>query len=300
MKRFTKKGLAFLLFAIFYGVISVWLIILLVARYGPRKPQTTVSEDTLERFQLNAEITATPLPTQQTSPTQHLPTQTATSAPTASPTPSPTPTPEWMTYDEIDFKDQVIEALLTMNCEGEQVYLDPFLVTPYTPGIFESGAFLYNLDFSIAWEHLGFYGLWVHSGQSDTHGDLPAYPLQLYLENDAQGIRRNPDQIISHLQNCLIGSELRLRQDETLSMSEVVAAVRIPPSEVDEVSRHPMNLVPYLAENYPESGFDQMSTPGLLFYFCGRQLSGEAFNTKYSYWTQARFVIGFMPVDGDG
>ena len=94
-----------------------------------------------------------------------------------------------------------------------------------------------------------------------------------------------------------MGSTLRLRQGDTISLSRVVAAVRVPPAGVDEVSRHPMELVPYLAEHYPDSGFDQMELPGLLFYFCGRNLSGEAFNINYDYWTQSRIIIGFMPVD---
>jgi hypothetical protein len=124
---------------------------------------------------------------------------------------------------------------------------------------------------------------------------LPAYPLQLYLENDARGYRRTQDDFQQHLQACLLGAELRLRQEGTISINEVVAAVRIPPTAVDEVSRHPMDLVPYLAENFPDSGFDQMQAPGLIFYFCGRQLTAEAYNSELDYWTQSRIIIGFMP-----
>lgn len=258
----------------------------------------TISADTLERFQNTQEVNPTHTPAPLFSPTPLIPTQTVESALTLSPT--ATPTSVWMTYDGIDFRDQEIEVLLTMRCDQTQVYLDPFQVVPYSPEIIESGTFLFNLDFALAWEHLGFHGLWIHSGQSNQGGGLPAYPLQLYLENNAQGFRRNPDETFDHLQNCLIGSQMILRQGETLSTNKVVAAVRVPPSAVDEVSRHPMELVPYLAENYPDSGFEQMELPGLLFYFCGRQLSGETINTNYDYWTQSRFIIGFMPVKDDG
>lgn len=298
MKYIIEKRQAFLLIGIIFGVIGIGLTTLLVIRFGPRRPQTTISEDTLERFQDTQEIIPTQTPAPLASPTQFISTQTVESAPIPSPTPSPTPV--WMTYDGIDFRDQEIEVLFTMKCEQAQVYMNPFLVSPYSPELVESGTFLFNLDFAIAWEHLGFYGLWIHSGQSNQLGDLPAYPLQLYLENNSQRLRRNPNNLIDHLQNCLVGSQMILRQGETLSTNEVVAAVRIPPSEVDEVSRHPMELVPYLAENYPSSGFDQMELPGLLFYFCGRQLSGEAINTNYDYWTQSRFIIGFMPIEDDG
>jgi len=297
MKRLIENRSIFLWLSISLAVIGIGLIVLLVLRFGPQKPQASVAEDTLARFEPTQTQTATSTPRPE--PTTSNPTQTVETSPTASPTPSPTPTPEWMTYAGIDFRDKEIEALIIMNCGEEQVYLDPFMVTPYTPELFDSGAFYYTLDFSMAWEHLGFYGLWIHSGQSLEFGDLPAYPLQLYLENDERGYRRSPMDFNAHLQSCLVGSELRLRQGDNLSLSEVVAAVRIPPAEVDEVSRHPMDLVPYLAENYPDSGFDRMDLPGLLFYFCGRQLSGETFNTNHDYWTQSRIIIGFMPISGD-
>jgi hypothetical protein len=297
MKRLFEDRTIFLWLSIALGLIGIGIIVLLVLRFGPQKPQASVAENTLARFEPTQTQTAASTPRPE--PTSIDPTQTVESSPTPTFTPSPTPTPEWMTFDGIDFRDQEIEALISMNCGDEKVYLNPFNVTPYTPELFDSGAFYYNMDFSMAWEHLGFYGLWIHSGQSREFGDLPAYPLQLYLENDERGYRRSPLDFNAHLQSCLIGSELRLRQGDKLSLSEVVAAVRIPPAEVNEVSRHPMDLVPYLAENYPDSGFDRMELPGLLFYFCGRQLSGEAFNNDHDYWTQSRIIIGFMPISGD-
>jgi hypothetical protein len=304
MKNNSKNQSYFLTLSIILAIIGISLIILLVSMYGPKRPDTTISEDIHDRFQTTQEFLPTQTAVPTLGPTEIIPTETAEntpkSLPTHSPTPTFTPTPMWMTYDDINFSDQEIEALFTMVCDQTQIYMDPFLVRPYSPELLDSGEFNTNLNFGIAWEHLGYYGLWIHSGQSNQIGDLTAYPLQLYLENNPQGIRRNPTELFEHLQNCLIGSEMRLRQGDTLSVNRVIAAVRIPPSEVDEVSRHPMDLVPYLAENYPSTGFDQMELPGLLFYFCGRQLSGEAFNTNYSYWTQSRFIIGFMPVDGDG
>ena len=297
MKRLIENNSIFLWLSITLAMIGIGVIVLLVLRFGPRKPQTSVAEDALARFDPTQTQIATATP--QPEPTTFNPTQTIESSPTPTFTPSHTPTPEWMTYDGIDFRDQEVEALVIMNCMGEQVYLDPFSVTPYTPELFDSGAFYSNLEFSMAWEHLGFYGLWIHSGQSQAFGDLPAYPLQLFLENDERGYRRSPNDFNAHLEACLVGGELRLRQGDNLSLSEVVAAVRIPPAEVDQVSRHPMDLVPFLAENYPDSGFDRMELPGLLFYFCGRQLSGEALNTDHDYWTQSRIIIGFMPISGD-
>jgi hypothetical protein len=299
MKIIKQKGLIFLLISILLAVVSLVLVIQLVDMYGPRRPQTDIPEDTLAQFQPTEAIMPTQTATSQPEPTPVSTHMAAETLPTIEPTPSPSPTPEWMVYDEIDFRDQEIEILINMACEGDQVYLNPFNVVPYRPELIDSGLFYSDLDFSIAWEHLGYYGLWIHSGQSSVYGDLPAYPLQIYIENDERGYRRYPEDLLDHINNCLIGAELRMRQGETLSISEVVAAVRVPPPDVDEVSRHPMELVPYLAEKYPDSSFDRMEAPGLLFYFCGRQLSGEAFNSDLDYWTQSRIIIGFMPVTGE-
>ena len=301
MKKLIENRSIFLILGILLALIGIGAIILLVSRYGPQRPQTSVSDDILDRFQVTPVVLSTLASAPTSTPTQDSPTQSAeitpTPLPTTSPTPTFTPTLEWMTYNGIDLRDQPIEALFTMACDQAQVYINPFLVRPYSPELLDSGEFNTNLNFGIAWEHLGFYGLWIHSGQASQVGDLAAYPLQVYLENNAQGIRRNSTELFEHLQNCLIGSEMIMRQGDNTSLNRVVAAVRIPPPEVTEVSQQPMNLVPYLAENYPDSGFDQMELPGLLFYFCGRNLNREAFNTRLDFWTQSRFIIGFMPVD---
>jgi hypothetical protein len=297
MNTKTKNPTLFLVISILLAVVGIGLLIMVVILYGPRRPQTTPPEDTIALFQQTQAQVPTRTASPQPEPTQTTPAEVVESSPT--PSPSPTPTPEWMVYDQVDFRDQEIEALISMRCNDDQVYMNPFNVVPYSPEIIESGIFNTILDFSMAWEHLGFYGLWIHSGQSPAFGDLPAYPLQLYLENDARGFRRDSAEFLSHMQDCLIGAEMRLRQGDTLSVSEVVAAVRVPPAGVVEVSQNPMELVPYLAENYPDSGFDLMDNPGLLFYFCGRQLTGETFNNDLDYWTQSRIIIGFMPVDGE-
>lgn len=301
MKTLFVTRSKFLIVGILPALIGISAIILLVAIPGLQRPQTSVSDNILDRYQITPDVFPTQASTPTSTPIQDSSTQSAeitpTPLPTSSLTPTYTPTPEWMTYDGIDLRDQSIEALFTMACDQTQVYINPFLVRPYSPELLDSGEFDTNLTFGIAWEHLGFYGLWVHSGQSDQFGDLPVYPLQIYLENNAQGFLRSSAELSEHLQNCLIGSEVIFRQGDNTSVSKVIAAVRIPPYHVEEVNRQPMNLVPYLAEHYPDSGFDQMELPGLLLYSCGRHLNGEAFHTHFDYWTQARYIIGFMPVD---
>lgn len=281
------------LIGVLVGLLGLGLLLLATFWKVPQTPYFNVSVETQQIF--NATTTVGDNLTQTQHPDQFI-TKPAQSLPDAS---IQTPTPVWMTYNGIDFRDKEVEALLTMQCNQDTVHMLPFRVVPYSPEALASGDFLENMDFSIAWEHLGFYGLWIHSGLAYGIGELTAYPLQTYLEKDERGFFRNPNGVDQHLKDCVINAEMHLRQDNAISVSKVVAAVRVPPSEIDEVSRHAMDLVPYLAETYPDSGFDQMVPPGLVFYFCGQQLTGEMSNPNYDKWTQARFIIGFKPVNTD-
>lgn len=52
-----------------------------------------------------------------------------------------------------------------------------------------------------------------------------------------------------------------------------------------------MDLVPYLAGAYPESGFAELDRDALLIYFCGRAALDEITDPDADYWTQTRYVI---------
>jgi len=287
MKKHFFNASALKLIRLISGLIGIGLILLVIFWNQPQNSNISGSDETLQIFQRTTTGSQNSTKT-LLSPT--IPTRTSQAALT------PLPTPQWMTYDGIDFRDKDVEVLFTMRCKQDAVFLEPFRIVPYSPEVMQSGEFLNDMDFSVAWEHLGYYGLWVHSGLAYNIGELAAYPLQTYIEHDARGFFRNPSEVSQHLQDCVINAEMRMHQDDTISVNNVVAAVRVPPSEVNEVSRHTMDLVPYLAETYPDSGFDKMSPPGLVFYFCGQQLTGEMANPNYDKWTQARFIIGIMPL----
>jgi hypothetical protein len=293
MKKHFFSTASLKLIGLLIGLLGLGLFLLATFWKVPQPPNFNVSVETQQIFKATTTVgdSSTQMPH-----TDQFITKPAQSLPGAS---IQTPTPVWMIYNGIDFRDKEVEALLTMQCNQDTVYMANFQVVPYSPEVMASGEFMENLDFSIAWEHLGFYGLWVHSGLAYGIGELTAYPLQTYLEKDERGFFRSPSTVEEHLQNCVINAEMHMLQENTISVSKVVAAVRVPPSEVEEVSRHTMDLVPYLAETYPDSGFDQMVPPGLVFYFCGQQLTGEMANPNYGKWTQARFIIGFMPVTAD-
>jgi hypothetical protein len=281
------------LIGLIVGLLGIGIFLLAVFWNEPQNPNINVSAETQQIFQVTSTLGAasTQIP--------HTDNLLSTSNPTFQDILTHTPTPEWMTYDGIDFRDKDVEVLFTMRCNQDTVYFDSFRVVPYTPDATQKREFYENMDFSIAWEHLGFYGLSIHSGLAYGLGELTAYPLQSYLEKDGRGFFRSPSMVNEHLQDCVIDGEMHLLQENTISISKVVAAVRVPPSEVDEVSGQIMDLVPYLADTYPDSGFDKMSPPGLVFNFCGQQLTGEMANPNYGQWTQARFIIGFMPVTVD-
>ena len=167
---------------LFIGLLGLGLFLLAISWKEPPNPNINVSDDTQQIFQVTSKVSkdSTQIPPQVeeflTTPTQTI--QDALIY---------TPTPVWMTYDGIDFRDKEIEVLIIMRCNQETVYFEPFQVVPFSPDIMKSGEFLENLDFSIAWEHMDFYGLWIHSGLAYGIGELTAYPLQIYLEKDTNG-----------------------------------------------------------------------------------------------------------------
>jgi hypothetical protein len=272
------------------GLIGIGLILLAVFWDQPLFSKNNTLNETRQFFQ--AEGTGT----QDSTKTPRFDQSFTTPNPDNLLTGTRSPALEWMVYDGIDFRDKEVDALFIMQCDQEVIHLEPFRIVPYSPEIMRSGEFSNNRDFSVAWEHLGYYGLWIHSGLAYNIGELTAYPLQINIEQDARGFFRTPNEVSQYLDDCVIHAELRMHQDDSISVNAIVAAVRVPPSEVNEVSRHVMDLVPYLAETYPDSGFNQLSPPGLIFYFCGQQLTGEMANPNYNQWTQARFVIGVMPL----
>lgn len=221
---------------------------------------------------------------------------------TSSPTPvdlQANPTPEWMTYDGLDLSDQSMKVTINLACENRSISLPGVNLLTWYPGIFEEGKFDVAANTSIVWEHLGYYGLWMHSGQDWLGKNLTAYNLHDYLEREASGNLRTPAELEQVLQDCLVGSVVRLQAGGKTSLSRLTAAVRVPNPEVAELSEHVMDLVPYLAEQYPDSGFEQLKTPGLLFYFCGRRLVGETNDPNSFYFAQARIIIAMEPIPAD-
>ena len=162
--------------SIISGLTGIGLILLAVFWKPIELSKSSVLDETLQIFQTQVTIT------QDSTTTPQIDLPLPTQIPNTQAIIIPSPTPEWMVYDGIDFRDKEVDALFTMQCDQEIIYLEPFQIVPYNPELMQSGAFSNDFDFSVAWEHLGYYGLWIHSGLAYNIGALAAYPLQINLE----------------------------------------------------------------------------------------------------------------------
>ena len=161
-------------------------------------------------------------------------------------------------------------------------------------GNFQSGLFDVGKSNVVAWEHMGYTDCgctqaWIcwAGCRARSHCGIPGA---------AQSRRLNtPDEFDIKAALCLIGSEVVLEIGRESVTGTVSAVARVPAAGVQEVSEHVMDLVPYLAENYPKSGFGELEEGGLVLNFCGRQLSTEAANMKADYYAQTRIIVGITP-----
>ena len=204
---------------------------------------------------------------------------------------------EWMTFGKIDLLAANVGITFTMRCEdGTQVEIPPIDIITWYPEVFEEGEFGIGKRLAVAWEHLGYEGLWIHSGWDFWQERSPATDLQYFLETNNLNEVQSLEVIGEKLSGCLLGSSVAVYQEGTIQDALVAAAVRIPAGEVDELSRHTMDLVPYLASAYPDSGFSELDPDAMLLYFCGRAAIDELTDPDAEYWTQTRFVIAISPL----
>ncbi len=232
------------------------------------------------------------------------PVLTANVAPTAGPTgnavkknlllrplPTPAPTIPWMEFNKISILDQPTVMTIQPAC-GDKAFSSPeFKVLPWTPDIFDKGEFDISKGTAVAWEHLGYTGLWIHSGMDWAGNPLAAAPLQNYLEKIDTWRKRSPEEFNQKAADCLIGGKVSLQLGDQLLEGKVTSIVRIQAPDVETVSTHVMDLVPYLAKTYPESGFDKIKAPELLLYFCGRLLAGETPDYSIPDYSRTRIIV---------
>ncbi len=203
---------------------------------------------------------------------------------------------QWMSFDEMDLLEEQVGFTFSMLCPGdEQVEILPIEIMAWYPGIFEEGEFGIGKDLAVAWEHLGYTGLWIHSGWDFWQESSPATDLQYFLETNELNEVQPLKSIEARMNQCLRGSTVEVYNQKSSQQGQVTAAVRVPSAQVEELSHHTMDLVPYLASAYPQSGFAELNPNALLIYFCGRAALDEITDPDADYWTQTRFIIAIEP-----
>ena len=203
---------------------------------------------------------------------------------------------QWMSFDGMDLLGEEVGFTFSMRCpRGKQVEILPIDIIAWYPGVFENGEFGIGKDLAVAWEHLGYEGLWIHSGWDFWLERSPATDLQYFLETNDLNEVQPLKSLEAKLNECLVGSDVEVYTQGSMRQGQVSAAVRIPSGEVEELSHHTMDLVPYLASAYPQSGFADLDPYALLIYFCGRAALDEISNPDADYWTQTRYVIAIAP-----
>ena len=203
---------------------------------------------------------------------------------------------QWMTFDGMDLLEGKVGFSFSMRCPGsKQVNIPPVEIIPWHPGVFEDGEFGIGKELAVAWEHLEYEGLWIHSGWDFWLERSPATDLQYFLETDDLNEVQPLETLEARLNECLRGSDVEVNSEGIVRHGQVTAAVRVPSGEVEDLSRHTMDLAPYLASAYPESGFTELDSDALLIYFCGRAALDEITDPDADYWTQTRYVIAIAP-----
>lgn len=209
------------------------------------------------------------------------------------------PEPEsdpWMTFDGMDLLGEDVGFSFSMRCPvGKKVDILPVDIIAWHPEVFADGEFGIGKDLAVAWEHLGYEGLWIHSGWDFWLERSPATDLQYFLETNDLNEVQPLKSLEAKLNECLLGSEVEVYNQDSVRNGQVTAAVRVPSSEVEALSEHTMDLAPYLASAFPESGFAELDSDALLIYFCGRAAVDEITNPDADYWTQTRYIIAITP-----
>ena len=285
-----RKLLGFI--SISTGVLAIILGLLVFQHYQPQMAALIPTEQPpSDPFINTTMVTPEPILVTNVIPTVESAGKTVKRNLLLRPQPTPTPKIPWMEFNNISILDSPTVMTFQPTC-GEKAFTSPeFRILPWTPDVFDKGEFDISKRTAVAWEHLGYTGLWIHSGTDWAGNPLAAAPLQNYLEKIDSWRKRTPEEFDKNAADCLIGSKVSVQLGKKLLEGKVTAIVRIPASDVETASTHVMDLVPYLAKTYPESGFDKLKAPELLLYFCGRLLAGDTPDYSIRDYSRTRIIV---------
>ncbi len=292
MNKFGKKLLQAV--SISSGILAIGLGLVLFRQYKPQLPPVAESAPVI----IDPFLAEQPSPpNEEAAPVQRLEVRAGLGRVIVTEEAAPTPPPAdtWMRFGGVSWLEGQVKTTFAPTCEERLIALPAFSVYAWTPDIFESGLFEVGKSNVVSWEHLGYTGLWMHSGLDVLGRVQSAFPMQEYLERHRTGRLNTPEEFDLKAAQCLIGSQVVFEVNGEKVTGTVSALARVPAAEVAEVSEHVMDLVPHLAETYPGSGFGELDEGGLVLYFCGRQLSTEAADMSAGYYSQTRIIVGIAP-----
>lgn len=267
-------------------VILVGVGLYLFQRFRPPPPDPGL----VEQFVVEREQMPIPLLPSTLTPNP-IPASPSVLAPTNIPTPSPTPYEPFVIEGIRYAEGAPIEMLFRVPPDGT-VELPQFAVYDWHADIFDDPDFFKPGDKTAVsyQDNAGRVGVWAHSGGRQT----AMYPLQNWLEkNYVENLDRSIESNF-RASTILTGSDVDIIvAGQYVGFMRVAAAVRVPPMDVAELTRHVMDIVPYLADTYPAADFQFLENKQqvVFLYFCGLALEGEERNPDANKWTQARFVI---------
>jgi len=201
----------------------------------------------------------------------------------------------------IDFSNPTFPiGMVITTTENNKVIIPEFHSYSWSPKVDEENVFDPDNNTGVAWKDAGErIGLWVHSGRAGPlHEGYTMWNTQKFIEEDENGYRRPVWAVNEILDKIIRGSDITIKQGKKTIHAKITAAVRMPPDRVIYSTVHVMDMVPYIAENYPGKGFEELINKKqvLLPKFCGRFVAEEKENKKLPYYQQARFVFGIEMV----
>ena len=227
--------------------------------------------------------------------------------PSSRETPTTPEAPNHWKFGKIDFANSSEQIGMLYVMGEDRIVVPHFTPLMWYPGVETDGNFYPNTNTGVTYLDEGNRKISnLHSGRHGRH-TYTMWGLQTFIEErvvsvhpetgDEVKIRRLHQEVNDFLKEKIIGSEVILQQGSVGELARVVAAVRIPPARVLEFRHHVMDVVPWVAENFPGYGFEQVAARSdiQIDKFCGRNLtkttSLEEPVPNLSEYLQARFLI---------
>jgi len=227
----------------------------------------------------------------------------------ANPTPEATRTPVVQGEGEfagINFFDTSSPVDMGVFLDNLTIPVPQFNTLRFREGILTTEEFAPYMNTVMVWrDGGGRMQIDGHSGWYDRDTQRVGFaftPWQLVLEeNPQQTARISNAQVDEKILNDFMGKQVMIRQGGKNALANIIAGVRVTPRFIPDSKTNIVNIVPWLAETFPNHGFEQALEEDpwkvLVIKFCGRNLQGEpleqsrSLSGEQSPFRQARFFF---------